>query len=70
MKRGFHYEYKQHVVRETLLFILMLVSFSLCDLSNLLIYANDMSFYLCTSFNQNVSLDPKEIAKNSICRLA
>ena len=70
MKRGFHYEYKRHVVRETLLFILMLVSFSLCDLSNLLIYANDMSFYLCTVFNQTVSLDPTERSSNSLCRLA
>ena len=69
MKRGFHYEYKRHVVRETILFILMLVSFSLCDLANLLIYANDMSFFICTSFNQNISLDPKEMDVNSLCRL-
>ena len=50
------------------MFILMLLSFVLCDIANMAILASDVLWYSCEDFYNAVDMSPEEISQDtSVC---
>ena len=64
MRKHFHYAYKQHHVREKLTFFLIVCSFLLMDLANLIIYGTDALSMICKRFQNEANIGDIDIELN------